>query len=175
MLQRLFRPRPARDKGRALYASAVAQSRAPALYGEYGVPDTVEGRFEAYSLHVILLLDRLQGEGPVAAETSQAVFDTFVKSLDDALREMGVGDLSVGKKMRRLGEAFFGRVKNYQAAFASLPDHGDLEAVIARTVYADGDAAHAPALARYAVRQREALAAQPIERLLAADVAWSAP
>ncbi|WP_374470442.1 ubiquinol-cytochrome C chaperone family protein [Phenylobacterium sp.] len=175
MLQRLFRPRPAREMGRALYAAAVSQSRTPALYERLGAPDTVEGRFEVYSLHVVLLLDRLQGQGEAAAETSQAVFDTFVKSLDDALREMGVGDLSVGKKMRKLGEAFFGRVKNYHAAFGRLPDAADLEAVIARTVYAEADAAHAPAMARYAVAQREALAAQPLERLLKGEVEWTQP
>src|SRR5689334_16549162 len=102
MLQRLFRPRPTREMGKALYQSAVAQARSPELYARLGVPDTVEGRFEAYSLHVILLIDRLYREGEQAAETSQALFDAFTTSLDSALREMGVGDLSVGKKMRKL-------------------------------------------------------------------------
>ena len=116
MLQRLFRPRPAQAAGRALYASVVEQSRQPALYERLGAPDTVEGRFELYSLHVVLLLDRLRRQGDQATETSQALFDTFVKALDHALREMGVGDLSVGKKMRRLAEAFYGRAKSYDAA-----------------------------------------------------------
>jgi cytochrome b pre-mRNA-processing protein 3 len=171
MLHRLFKPRPAQAAGRALYARAVAQARAPALYADLGAPDTAEGRFELYSLHVVLLLDRLQGVGPEAAEVSQALFDTFVKSLDDALREMGVGDLSVGKKMRRLGEAFFGRAKNLRAAFAALPDRAPLEALLARTVYA-GAEPRATELADYVLRQREALAAQPPERLLAGEVEW---
>src|SRR4051812_2446073 len=109
LLDRLFRPRPAQSMGRALYAQVVEQARRPALYQDLGCPDTVEGRFELYTLHVVLVLERLRTGGETAAETSQALFDTYVKGLDDGLREMGVGDLSVGKKMRRLGEAFYGR------------------------------------------------------------------
>src|SRR5215208_769419 len=137
MLNRLFKPRPAQLAGRALYLRAVEQARAPELYATLGAPDTVEGRFELYSLHVYLLLERLKAQGPHAAETGQALFDAYVKSLDDALREMGVGDLSVGKKMRRLGEAFYGRVKSFEAAFADLPDRTGLEALLTRTVFAD--------------------------------------
>jgi cytochrome b pre-mRNA-processing protein 3 len=121
----------------------------------------------------VLLLSRLRGEGEQAAETSQALFDAYTHGLDDALREMGVGDLSVGKKMRKLGEAFFGRVKTYHAAFDRLPDTGELEAVLSRTVYAEGDPESAPALARYVIGQRAALAAAPLAGILAGQVAWS--
>jgi cytochrome b pre-mRNA-processing protein 3 len=174
LLDRLFRPRPTAVTGRALYARVVEQSRAPALYEALGAPDTVEGRFEIYTLHVVLLLDRLRRQGVQAGETSQALFDTYVKALDHALRELGVGDLSVGKKMRRLGEAFYGRVKSYEAAFADLPATPELEALLARTVYADAEDDRSKALAAYVIAQREALAAQPLEALLAGDVAWRA-
>src|SRR5437764_15482681 len=112
LLDRLFRPRPALAAGRALYARAVDQSRAPSLYADFGTPDTAEGRFELYSLHVVLLLDRLRGHGDLAVDVSQVLFDSYVKALDNALREMGVGDLAVGRKMRKLGEAFYGRGKS---------------------------------------------------------------
>lgn len=172
MLRSLFKPRPAQLTGRALYARVVEQARSPDLYGRLGAPDTVEGRFEIYSLHVVLLLERLRGQGQVATEVSQALFDAYVNSLDDALREMGVGDLSVGKKMRKLGEAFYGRGKNYQAALDALPDRGPLEAVLARTVYAGAEAAPVAGLADYVLAQREALAANPIERLCEGQVDW---
>jgi cytochrome b pre-mRNA-processing protein 3 len=175
MLKRLFRPRPAQLVGRALYAAAVEQSRMPALYAQLGAPDTVEGRFEIYSLHVVLLLDRLNVPGEQAKDTGQALFDTYVKALDHALREMGVGDLSVGKKMRKLGEALFGRAKSYRAAFAALPDAQPLRDLLSRTVYAAADPASAPELARYVVAQRATLAAQPLEAILEGRVAWSAP
>jgi len=174
MLNRLFRTRPTRDTGRALYAAVVEQSRSPALYQGLGAPDTVEGRFELYTLHVVLLLDRLNAGGEAAKDVSQALFDAYVKALDDALREMGVGDLSVGKKMRRLGEAFFGRVKSYHAAFAALPDEAPLRGLVTRTVYAEADAAPAAALCAYVAGQRAHLAAQPLEGLLAGRVDWRA-
>ena len=174
-LSSLFQPRPAVLAGRRLYASAAAQARTPAFYAAMGAPDTVEGRFELYSLHVALLLRRLKGQGPQAAETAQGLFDAYVQALDDALREMGVGDLSVGKKMRKLGEAFYGRAKSYQAAFDALPEAAPLRDLLTRTVYADADAGHVPALADYITAQRAHLAAQPAELLLAGKVDWRRP
>ncbi|HEY9219742.1 MAG TPA: ubiquinol-cytochrome C chaperone family protein, partial [Phenylobacterium sp.] len=143
ILDRLFRPRPARDAGRALYAVAVAEARRPKPYAELGVPDTPEGRFELYTLHVLMLLERLRGQGEAAAETSQALFDTYIKSLDDSLREMGVGDTVVGKKIRKLGEAFYGRGKSYQSAVDALPDEAPLVAFLARTALQEADPAGA--------------------------------
>ena len=174
LLDRLFRPRPVLASGRALYAQVVEQARRPALYEQLGVPDTLEGRFELYTLHLMLLLERLRAGGAAAGEVSQALFDTYLKGLDDALREIGVGDLSVGKKMRKLGEAFYGRGKSYDAAVAALPDAGPLTALISRTVYDGADEACAPALAAYLLQTRAALAAQPLERLLAGEVDWTA-
>ncbi len=172
MLKRLFRQRPAERAGKRLYLAAVGQARTPALYAELGAPDTVEGRFELYSLHVYLLLERLKGQGAAAAEAAQALFDTYLKALDDALREMGVGDLSVGKKMRKLGEAWYGRVKAYEEALAAMPDRGPLEALIDRTVYADADAD--PRLADYVLTQRTHLAGVSTETLLAGEASWAA-
>lgn len=173
LLDRLFRPRAAQAAGRALYAQTVEQARSPGLYADLGAPDTAEGRFEIYSLHVVLLLDRLRGHGEAATEVSQVLFDTYVKDLDHALRELGVGDLSVGRKMRKLGEAFYGRGKSYEAAFAALPNDEPLQALLIRTVYADADAAPAPRLTAYVLAQRAALAQQPLEALTAGEVAWN--
>jgi cytochrome b pre-mRNA-processing protein 3 len=172
LLDRLFRPRAAQSAGRALYAQAVEQSRSPGLYSDLGAPDTAEGRFEVYSLHVVLLLDRLRGHGELATDVSQALFDTYVKDLDHALRELGVGDLSVGRKMRKLGEAFYGRGKSYETAFAALPDEAPLQALLTRTVYAETDPTPALRLTAYVLAQRAALAQQSIEPLTAGDVVW---
>jgi cytochrome b pre-mRNA-processing protein 3 len=171
-LSRLFSPRPAVLAGRRLYASAAAQARSPAFYADMGAPDTVEGRFEIYSLHVALLLRRLKGQGPQAAETAQALFDAYVQALDDALREMGVGDLSVGKKMRKLGEAFYGRVRNYDEAFTSLPDTAPLAAMIGRTVLMDEAGVQAGPLVDYATAAMARLQAAPVDALLQGDAPW---
>jgi cytochrome b pre-mRNA-processing protein 3 len=175
MLNRLFRGSPEREFGEALYAACVRQARDRALYETFAAPDTVEGRFELYTLHVVLLLDRLSAEGDSTKALSQALFDTFVKSLDHALREMGVGDLSVGRKMRKLGEAVYGRMKSFQAAVTALPDPGPLRDLLTRTVYAEAPHPEAQALAAYVIAQREQLAAQPSASLLAGRVEWRAP
>ena len=164
-------PRPAVQAGRVLYAAAAEQARRPEFYTRLGVADTSNGRFEVYSLHVILLLNRLKGRGEQAAETAQALFDAYVGSLDHALREQGVGDLSMGKKMRRLGEAFYGRVKSYDEALAALPDRGPLETLLARTALEEGGEPAGP-LADYAVRATAVLAVLPDETLLGGAAAW---
>lgn len=172
ILEQLFRPKPAKVVGLKLYASAAGQARTPALYRDMGVPDTREGQFELYSLHVILLLGRLKGQGATAAATSQALFDAYARGLDDAFREMGVGDLTVPKKMKRLGEAFYGRLKSYDEVFEALPDQGPLEALVVRTFWGeDGDQAPQP-IAAYILEARSALADQPLEGLLEGAVRW---
>lgn len=170
-LDRLFRPRPAKAAGGELYLKAAAQARQPALYLAMRTPDTREGRFELYTLHVVLVIQRLKGQGEQAAETSQGVFDAYVQGLDDAFRELGVGDLSVGKKVKKLGQAFYGRLRAYDTAFAALPCRKELEAVIARTIGEDADTA---ALADYVLTARDHLAAQPLDQLLTGDVTWPA-
>ena len=165
-------PRPGVQAGRALYAEAAAQARRPEIYTRLGAADTPNGRFEVYSLHVILLLNRLKGRGEEAAEAAQALFDAYVGALDDALREQGVGDLSMGKKMRRLGEAFYGRVKSYDTALAALPDRGPLDELLGRTVLEGGERPVEP-LAGYVVRSVDVLAALPDEDLLSGRATWA--
>ena len=169
MLQ-LFRQRPAYAAGQALYRAAADKARDPAFYRDAQAPDTVEGRFELYMIHVILLALRLRGQGRPAAETSQVMFDAFLRGLDDAMREMGVGDLSVGKKMRKLGEAFYGRAKRYDVL---IGDPAELTAMIRRTLFADVEGAGADAgaasVSAYAARTHADLAGQPLERLLAGE------
>ena len=170
VLQRLFRPRAARQAGAVLYEAVTRQARQAALYTGLGVPDTVEGRFELYNLHVVLLLNRLKGLAGEAGEVSQALFDAYVLSLDDALRDMGVGDLSVGKKMRKLGEAFYGRAKAYDSALSD--DSDDLRALVGRTLFADAPEGRLEAMVDYIRRTKASLAAQPLDQVLAGEPAW---
>lgn len=168
---RLFKPSESTTAGRALYAAAVTQARKPEFY-KAGVPDTPEGRFELYVLHVILVLHRLKGAGPRAADVSQAMFDAFLRGLDDGLRDMGVGDLSVGKKMRKLGEAFYGRARSYDAAVTELPATEALQEVLRRTVLDGGDVTAAALMADYVARSVDDLRAQSLDRLLSAEISW---
>ena len=116
-----------------LYGMIVAQARLPVFYSIYGVPDTVDGRFELILLHLCLLL-RHSDTDDAERELGQQVFDLFCRDMDQNLREMGVGDLSVPKEMRRIGEAFYGRASAYEAALASSNTE-TLRKVLARNVF----------------------------------------
>jgi len=168
---KMFRPRPALLAGRALYERAVAQARLPVFYRSLGADDTPPGRFEVYSLHVVLILRRLKSHGPQAAETGQGLFDAFVEGLDVALRELGTGDLSMAKKMKTLGQAFYGRVKAYDEAFNALPDEDPIRDLLGRTV---GEGA-LNALTAYVRQANDDLAAQDLADLLEGKVHFPEP
>ena len=168
MLSRLFRRR-ALDEATAsrLYGAIVAAARSPGLYAGIGVPDSIEGRFESLVLHMVLLMRRLEPGGEQARATGQRVFDLFCGQMDNALRELGVGDLSVPKKMRVVGEAYFGRA----AAYGPSLESGDAEAlaeVLIRTVF-DGENESGPAtsLATYAITSATRLAEQGEDEIVA--------
>jgi cytochrome b pre-mRNA-processing protein 3 len=167
MIFPLFRRRARPDTISTLYGMIVAQARMPCFYREYGVADTVDGRFDLLVLHLALVLDRL-AEDPQARHVGQALFDRFCVDMDDNLREMGVGDLSVPKHMRRVGEAYFGRAQAYRAALA-LNGQEALTEALERNIYGRGTGNRAGA-ARLATYMREAirdLRRQPVSQLLA--------
>jgi cytochrome b pre-mRNA-processing protein 3 len=163
---------PAKRAGERLYLDAARQGRAKALYADMGAPDTVDGRFELLTLHVILLVDRLKDAAPPAADVRQSLFDAYVSNLDGALREMGVGDLAVGKRMKKLGEVFYGRARAYEAAFLALPDGTGLRDILTRTVF-QGSAADPALLMDYVLACREALRACALSAILSDGPTWS--
>ncbi len=171
MLQNLFGTRPRERLGEPLYDLAVRQARAPAFYTALGVADRIDARFELYTLHVLLLVMRLRDDGARGAEAAQALFDTYVSALDHALRELGIGDISVGKKMRKLGEAMYGRMTAYEAPLRAGAAAA-LAAGLARNVFESDDPAAGEALAAYALTSRARLAAQEFAAVTA-DPDWA--
>ena len=109
---------PSRGTIEAIYGMIVAQARQPAFYRHLGVADTVNGRFDLLVLHLWMVLRRFQSADG-AADFSQALFDRFCDDMDANLREMGVGDLTVPKRMQAFGEAFYGRAAAYDLALNS--------------------------------------------------------
>ena len=179
MIFRLFRRDPTAGTIDALYGVIVAQARNPAFYLTYGAPDTAEGRFDMIVLHLTLLCRRLgreRGAGEQAARAlSQHVFDMFCSDMDHNLREMGVGDLTVPKKMRRLGEAFFGRLEVYDRALAAS-DGEELVVALARNVFAAAEStASANRLAAYVREAASRLDQAPLAALTAAQLDFPAP
>jgi cytochrome b pre-mRNA-processing protein 3 len=154
-----------------LYGSAVAAARDPYLYAALGVPDTLDGRFDAIVLHVYLIVRRLDTGPEQGPALAQAVFDAMFLDMDINLREMGVGDLSVGKRNRAMWEAFHGRSAAYAAAWH---DTAVLEAAFARNIWrgAPHPAGSPAALVRLAGAQATCLKGQPMDRMLRGEVTF---
>lgn len=165
-----------RKTASAVYASIVAQARQPVFYNELGVPDTPTGRFEMIVVHATLLFRRLKGSSGLE-ETGQAVFDLFFADMDRSLRELGVGDLSVPKQIKRMGQAFYG----HAAAYSKALDAGDEDALcdaVAGNVLATAEQTgqllqdQARRIARYMMACDARLAREDAGKVMTGNIAW---
>lgn len=173
MILSLFRKNTATEPVYAVYNAIVAQSRQKLFYADWLVPDTVTGRFDMISLHMALLFRRLRAEQGGQKAFSQAVFDLFFKDMDRSLREMGVGDIGVPKKIQKMGNIFFGLL----AAISEAMDRRDaaaLEAVLSRNIFDDAAGDHVKALATYLFAQDDFLAARPADSIMAGTIQFEA-
>jgi len=166
LIDRLFHRRDRAD-GRALYAAIVEKARAPHWYLDGGVPDTVDGRFDMIAAVLSLVLLRLEGD-PDGPAPSAHLAEQFVDDMDGQLREIGIGDIVVGKHVGRMLGMLGGRLGAYRAALAD----GDLDGAIVRNIFR-GAWPGAAALAH--VRERllalhGALATTPTAALLAGEL-----
>jgi cytochrome b pre-mRNA-processing protein 3 len=178
MLQWIRRRASADRKAKELYGSVVTAARQPVFYERQRVPDTPEGRFELISLHLFLALESL-GQQNGSGDLKRRIIETFVSDMDDCMREMGVGDLSVPKKVRRAAAAFYERASRYREGVA----HGSsptLEESLARYVFSGSPPSEAAVaeLARYVRQAASALSDREfdayvssgeLERLLHSD------
>ncbi len=158
-----------------LYCALVNQARTPRFFAELGVPDTPEGRFEMIGLHAALLLRRLRAEGAAGQALGQALFDLMFADLDASLRELGVGDLSVGRHVKRYAGYFYARLGALDEALAA-GDPAGLRPMLAANVYRGGREPTAEQVARLADQLmvvERALAGQAADRLLRGEVAFT--
>jgi cytochrome b pre-mRNA-processing protein 3 len=179
-----------RQIARSLYGSIVTRAREPVFYAQWGVPDSVQGRFEMVALHLVLVLRRLAAEGPDAEPLGRALTEAFVVDLDDVMREMTFGDLAVPREVKRATAALFDRHSAYSKAL-DAPDGSPLaDALRAQLAYlyaeqgARKDAGtqvaataglDAPSLSDYVRSVAGALDAQPAEPILAGRLEWPQP
>ena len=169
IFKRLFRTRDDHsDVAHALYLEVVRRAREPVFYARMHVPDTLDGRFELIALHAFMLMRRLKQRDNDVDDTAQALFDVMFQDMDRSLREMGVGDLSVGKRVKQMISAFYGRVGAYEAVLDG--DQEDLRAALIRNLYgslrAEPPARSVAALASYVRAQADALDAMPLDAVL---------
>lgn len=172
MIFSLFRKDPRRTAIAALYARIADASRTPGLYAALGIPDSLEGRFESLSLHMILALRALRGLPPPADDVAKDLTDAFFRDMDASIREMGVGDTVVPKRMKKVAAAFYGRAQAYDPAFGARDTAGLAEALGRNAL---GQDAPALGLARYALAADEGLKAVTLDTLLESGPAFPAP
>lgn len=154
-----------------LYRAIVQASRHEALYRDHAVPDTLDGRFESLVLHAVLVLRRLGACAPPGPDVAQHLVDTIFKHFDRAMREMGVGDTAVPKRMKTMAEAFLGRSSAYEATLRAGPDA--LAKALARNVYSGSrDGA---GLARYMAANAAALNQTPLQSFIDGAVPFVDP
>ena len=164
MLRLLSRQRGERAAAERIYAACMEAARRPELYRAGGIPDTLQGRFEAAALHLFPVLYRLMhvpGDDPALA---RRIAESLVEHMDATFREMGVGDTAVPKRMATLYQSFAGRLEAYKAGLEA--EGGELGAAIARNVFPEGgDAGHAAVLAEYVRAASVAMPAVPMAEL----------
>lgn len=175
-IKNLFGSTPEKEVAADMYDRIVAAAREPVLYTEARVPDTVDGRFDLIALHAFILFHRMSSL-EAWEKPGNFLAKRIMTDMDRSLREMGIGDMSIGKKMKKLARAFYGRLDAYWGAVSSDAQDALEEALIRNVYRADTDDDEAVRagrrLADYVRRQIDALSGEPDERLLSGDVRFA--
>lgn len=175
MFSALKKEKPLRQNALGLYRCCMEQSRKPVFYEDYGVPDTMDGRFDLLMAHVFLTLHRLLDDKIENDPLAQALFDICFADVDQALRESGVGDMKIGKHMKKMMLAFNGRMHAYESAVKEKGSKALLEQALLRNLYATVDKADATAMAAYMKDNMAAIAQQPTDTIRAGKILFQMP
>lgn len=178
MFSKFFKRDEVADAARETYQAVIRQARQTDFYTRYGVPDTLDGRFDLLVLHTALVLFRLQRDRAESERFSQALFDTLFVDLDQSLREIGVSDMSVGKKVKQMGKAFYGRLDAYRLGLeAAAGDDGrQLADALHRNLYRGSLEAepYSMPMAGYVVRQAAYLDTLPLVEVVSGNLTFAA-
>jgi len=178
VFSKFFKRDEVADAAREAYQAVINQARQPDFYTRYGVPDTLDGRFDLLVLHAALILLRLKRDRAESERFSQALFDTLFVDLDQSLREIGVSDMSVGKKVKQMGKAFYGRLDAYGLGLeaAESDDARQLADALHRNLYRGSPEAEqeSVSMAGYVVRQAAHLDTLPLAEIISGKVTFAA-
>ena len=153
------------------YGEIVRQARRPELITNFHVTDNIDGRFDLLCLHMCLVMKRLKSKPELTRQYCQDLFDFMFLDMDQSLREMGVGDLSVGKRVKEMGKAFLGRLQAYESVI-EVKDAKLQEALIRNVYRGNRDfSEYAERLANYARQIDKQLADMPIKSIMEGEFA----
>jgi len=172
----LRRNKKIKDAAHVLFNKIVAQARDPYFYKTWKVADTLDGRFDLIILHMALVINRLEtdGEDKKIALLIRFLQEVLFDNMDMSLREMGVGDMSVGKKVKVMAEACYGRIAAYKKAIRSEDIKGNLAVALSRNIYRDKmtDNDILVQLTAYTQQQVDVLNSQSSQDLLSAQLSF---
>lgn len=171
-LKQFFSPDTQAEAAHAAYVALVAHSRKPWFYEKVGVADTIDGRFDVIVLHLFLAIHRLRGESSEeAGQFIRALSEVFFSDMDRSLREQGSTDTGVGMRVKKMAEAFYGRLQSYQH---SVSDREGLEESLKRNLYrGQADETSLRAMAEYIERNIAVLQAQSPASLMDGTISFS--
>lgn len=158
----------------AIYSAIVAAARQPGFYADLGVPDTPLGRYEMLCVHLFLFLHRFKGAGGAEGALAQDVTDAFITDVDDSLRQLGIGDMGIPRRVKKLARMFYGRAASYGEA-CEAGDAGALAEALRRNIRPETEQwPEAGALAAYMLESVGHLANQPNAAILAGKIEFLA-
>jgi len=158
-----------------IYGSLMTHARSPVFFTDYGIPDSVMGRFDMLSLHVYLLARRFRDDGtPIAMDLSQEVFDLYVYDVERALRELGIGDTSVPKKKKKMIRSFYGQIDDFDEAI-NAGNHADISEKVATRYLADTENPNPELLTSYMLKTEIHLKEQDMKTMLTGEISWLTP
>lgn len=174
MILPFFRKSTLSEPVYAVYSAIVAQSRREIFYAQWGVPDTLTGRFDMISLHAALVFRRLRSSEQATKAFSQSVFDCFFHDMDRSLREMGVGDLSVPKRIEKMGSLFYGLLSSLSTALET-GDRAALEGVVKRNFQEGKEHPALAAFTDYILLNDDILSTQSVQDIMAGKLTFGDP
>jgi cytochrome b pre-mRNA-processing protein 3 len=176
ILKKLFSFSKDKKTAHKLYRVIVEQARHPVFYRDLGVADTFDGRFDMIILHMILVIRRMKKDVGLTRKLSQALFDYMFNDIDMNLREFGIGDMGVLKRVKVMAKAFYGRLESYDLGLVQ-DDDADLAAALQRNLFRENEttAENLAAIAAYMRRESDRLDAVDVKHFLAGELEFSTP
>jgi cytochrome b pre-mRNA-processing protein 3 len=154
----------------SVYTKLVEQSRTPIFYTDLGVADTLDGRFDMIVLHIFLFLRRLERAGKKSEKIRQLIMEAVIADMDRAIRELGVGDMGVGKQVKKLGAGLLGRVEAYGKAFDAENREDEIDAALIRNLYRDTECDTCSKVREYMINLDDWLSKQEVEDLMSEEI-----